>query len=58
MLKDYFIEITKDALIKAYGLEEKDIDLKVDVPKNKDFGDFAINISALSRILKKSPLEI
>ncbi len=58
MLKDYFIEITKKAIVEAFELKETDFELKAESPKNKDFGDFAINISALSRILKKSPVEI
>ncbi len=40
------------------NLTETDIpDFNVEVPKNRDFGDFAINISCLCRFTRKSPLE-
>ena len=61
MLKNYFIEITKNAINKAIELNElgetKELtfDLVCDTPKNKEFGDFAINISALARTAKLAP---
>lgn len=61
MLKNYFIEITKKAIEQAIKLNElgetKELtfDLVCDPPKNKDFGDFAINISALARTAKMAP---
>jgi len=61
MLKNYFIKITKDAIIKAIELnelgetKELNFDLVCDTPKNKEFGDFAINISALARTAKMAP---
>lgn len=61
MLKNYFIEITKNAIEKAIKLNElgetKELtfDLVCDAPKNKEFGDFAINISALARTAKMAP---
>mgnify|MGYP002707726738 FL=1 len=61
MLKNYFIDITKNAIneaIKANELgETKEIgfDLVCDSPKNKEFGDLAINISALARSAKMAP---
>ena len=39
--------LTEDA-IPAFNIE---------VPKNRDFGDFAINVSCLCRFTKKSPLD-
>lgn len=40
------------------SLTEEDIpSLNVEVPKNRDFGDFAVNISGLCRFTRKSPLE-
>ena len=61
MLKDYFIEITKNAIndaIKQNELgqaQECNIELVCDSPKNKEFGDFAINVSALARSAKMAP---
>ena len=61
MLKNYFIEITKNAINKAIELNElgetKELgfELVCDAPKNKEFGDFAINISALARTAKMAP---
>ena len=61
MLKNYFIEITKNAIKKAIELNElgetKELtfELVCDAPKNKEFGDFAINISALARTAKMAP---
>ena len=64
MLKNYFIDITKNAIEKAIELNElgetKELtfDLVCDTPKNKDFGDFAINISALAKTAKMAPPKI
>ena len=61
MLKNYFIEITKNAIdmaIKDSKLgetKELNFDLVCDTPKNKDFGDFAINVSALAKTAKMAP---
>ncbi len=61
MLKNYFIEITKNAILKAIENKElnetKEISFEIicDKPKNKDFGDFAINVSALAKTAKMSP---
>ncbi len=61
MIKDYFIEITKNAIKEAIKnselnqAKELDFELVCEAPKNKDFGDFAINISALARTAKMAP---
>ncbi len=61
MLKNYFIEITKNAINEAINSQElgetkeNTIELICDKPKNKDFGDFAINVSALARTAKMAP---
>ncbi len=61
MLKNYFIEITKNAILKAIEnkelneCEKLEVELVCDAPKNKDFGDFAINVSALARSAKMAP---
>lgn len=64
MLKNYFIGITKKAIEKAIELNElgqtKELtfELVCDTPKNKEFGDFAINISALAKTAKMAPAMI
>ena len=61
MLKDYFIEITKNAINEAIKnsklgqTKELSFELICEAPKNKDFGDFAINVSALARTAKMAP---
>ena len=61
MLKNYFIEITKNAINEAIELNElgetKELgfELVCDAPKNKEFGDFAINVSSLARNAKMAP---
>lgn len=61
MLKNYFIEITKEAIKKAIEANElgetKELtfELVCDAPKNKEFGDFAINVSALAKTAKMAP---
>ncbi len=32
-----------------------DVSLKIERPKNPEFGDLAVNVSALSKLLKLSP---
>lgn len=61
MLKNYFIEIVKKALNEAITAQKLgntgkiEVDLVCEIPKNKDFGDFAINVSMLSRFAKMAP---
>ena len=61
MLKKYLIEITKEAILKAIekhdlGMcESLEVELVCDPTKNKDFGDFAINVSSLARFCKIAP---
>ena len=38
--------------------EEYEISLSVETPKKSEFGDFAVNISKLSKYARKSPVEI
>lgn len=54
MYKQFFEEETINALKKAYP-ELTSYNLKVEKPKNADFGDFAINVSPLARDLKTAP---
>ena len=61
MLKNYFIEITKNAIDEAIKnselgqTEALTFELVCEAPRNKDFGDFAINVSALARTAKMAP---
>lgn len=54
MYKQFFEEETVNALKQAYP-ELTTYNLKVEKPKNADFGDFAINVSPLARDLKTAP---
>lgn len=65
MLKDYFLDKVKCALKSLISenqlgetKEENIAGLTSEIPKNNQFGDFAVNISSLSRFAKKSPAEI
>ena len=62
MLKEFIVEITKNAINSA--IEDKKLGamtlqdnfaLNAEYPKNEDFGDFAINVSSLSRFAKLPP---
>lgn len=61
MLKNYFIDITKKAIVEAISnnelgsMAELEVELICDSTKNKDFGDFAINVSSLARFAKIAP---
>ena len=65
MLKDFFLEEVETAIENAIKNNklgemtnyEKGI-LSVEKPKNAEFGDFAINVSALARFAKLSPPQI
>ena len=64
MLKNFIKYIVKTGIeesIKKNELnfgEEYEINLNVETPKKHDLGDFAINISKLSKYARKSPVEI
>ena len=62
MLKKYFYNKTIEATDKA--LEENalgqmkkgdEFHISVEIPKNSEFGDFAVNVSSLARLAKLSP---
>jgi len=61
MIKNYFIELTKDAIEKAIAdnnlgsMQELTNELICDATKDKKFGDYAINVSALARNAKIAP---
>lgn len=65
MLKEYFLNTVKSAIKEAVTTgrlgQMKDSDnfeLQVEIPKNIQFGDFAVNISSLARYAKLSPVMI
>lgn len=65
MLKDFFLNEVEDAIKKVIknnklGEMKEYLNglLSVEKPKNADFGDFAINVSALARFAKLSPPQI
>ena len=61
MIKEYFEEVAKDAILKAVkdnkfnNLDNVELNFMCETPKNTEFGDYAINVSMLSRYLKKAP---
>ena len=62
MLKQYIIDITTQAIkeaVKNGKLNQMKADdeftLNAETPKNEDFGDFAVNVSSLSRFSKMAP---
>ncbi len=64
MLKEFFSEIVANSineLVKNGKLgqmkESDSFALQTEVPKNSQFGDFAVNISSLSRFAKLPPVE-
>lgn len=65
MLKEYFLEKVNSAineLLKGNKLgamtAECGFSLQTDVPKNAQFGDFAVNVSSLARYAKLPPVKI
>lgn len=65
MLKDYFLNIVNKSIEKAIESNklgqmtfEDKFSLQVEIPKNTQFGDFAVNVSSLSRFAKLSPPQI
>ena len=66
MLKQYILDWTRSEVLTLLNQEsirhaeqEAAINrLYVEVPKNTEFGDYAVNISSLSKLFKKSPPQI
>lgn len=64
MLKDFFLNEVEIAIKKAVGdnqlgeMKTCEVSLSVEKPKNLEFGDFAINVSSLSRFAKLAPPQI
>ena len=65
MLREYFLEKVKET-VNTLAKENKlgqlssneNIELNSEVPKNPDFGDFAVNVSSLAKYAKISPVQI
>ncbi len=65
MYKEYFLELVENAvkeLVSSSELGQMKTDdeytLQGEVPKNSEFGDFAVNISSLARYAKLAPAKI
>ena len=58
MLRKYFENTVIEAVKKsefADKIDFNDFKLNCEIPKNREFGDFAINVSSLARVLKMAP---
>lgn len=62
MLKQYIIDVTSAAIKKAAAndklnqmKEDDSFTLNAEVPKNEEFGDIAVNVSALAKSAKMAP---
>lgn len=65
MLKDYFLKVVNKAVEKAIEsgklgqmTKADNYNLQIESPKNTQFGDFAVNVSSLSRFAKLAPPQI
>lgn len=65
MLKDYFLNIINNAINSAIKDNKlgpmtllDEFQLQIEIPKNTQFGDFAVNVSSLSRYAKMAPPQI
>ncbi len=65
MLKKYFYDKTLEAIEKAISenalgqmKKEDEFHLSVEIPKNVEFGDFAVNVSSLAKFARLSPAVI
>ncbi len=62
MLKQYIIDVTTNAIKTAAKegrlnllKEDDDFSLNAEIPKNEEFGDIAVNVSALAKFAKMAP---
>lgn len=61
MIRDFFVNSVKDALKKAVNdkklniTEDVEINFMCEIPKNTEFGDYAVNVSMLSKYAKMAP---
>ena len=63
MIKEFFENVVKNACKSAFktgklsGLDDVELNFVCEVPKNTEFGDFAVNVSMLSRYCKMAPVQ-
>lgn len=55
MFKDSILDKVNQAVVKANFEGAQDISLRVETPKNAEFGDFAVNVSPLAKVAKMAP---
>lgn len=61
MIRDFFVNSVKDALKKVVNdkklniPEDVEINFMCEIPKNTEFGDYAVNVSMLSKYAKMAP---
>jgi len=55
MFKDSILEKVNQAIAKSGFAGAEDITLRVETPKNAEFGDFAVNVSPLAKVAKTAP---
>lgn len=63
-IKDFFENVVNEAVLAASkegklgGLEGIKPSLICEIPKNTEFGDYAVNVASLARYAKKAPVQI
>lgn len=55
MFKDSILDKVNKAVAKSNFEGSEQISLKVETPKNAEFGDFAVNVSPLAKVAKMAP---
>lgn len=56
---EHIIKNVIDETLKTKGIDTKDINYTIEIPKKKENGDFSSNIAfILSKVIKKAPVEI
>jgi len=55
MFKDSILDKVNKAIVKANFEGAEQINLRLETPKNADFGDFAVNVSPLAKVAKMAP---
>ena len=55
MFKDSILDKVNQAVEKSGFQDAEEISLRVETPKNAEFGDFAVNVSPLAKVAKMAP---
>ncbi|MEI8378133.1 MAG: arginine--tRNA ligase [bacterium] len=55
MFKDLILDKVNQAIVKAGFDGSTEIALRVETPKNAEFGDFAVNVSPFAKVAKMAP---